>query len=35
MLSSYDVIEIDNYVILYTLQNFHFQEYSFLSINLD
>ena len=28
MRSSYDVIEIDNYVILNTLQNFHFREYS-------
>ena len=27
MRSSYDVIEIDNYVILNTLQNFHFREY--------
>ena len=26
MRSSYDVIEIDNYVTLNTLQNFHFQE---------
>ena len=25
---SYDVIEIDNYAILSTLQNIHFQEYS-------
>ena len=28
MRNSYDVIEIDNYVILNTLQNFHFREYS-------
>ena len=28
MRNSYDVNEIDNYVILNTLQNFHFQEYS-------
>ena len=28
MRSSYDVIEIDNYVILNTSQNFHFREYS-------
>ena len=28
----YDVIEIDNYVILNTLQNFHFQEYSIFAI---
>ena len=28
MLNSYDVIEIDKYVILSTLQNFHFREYS-------
>ena len=28
MWNSYDVIEIDNYVILNTLPNFHFQEYS-------
>ena len=28
MRSSYDVIEIDNYVILNTSQNFHFLEYS-------
>ena len=28
MPNSYDVIEIDNYVILNTLRNFHFQEYS-------
>ena len=34
MRTSYDVIEIDNYVILNTLQNFHFQEYSILSIHL-
>ena len=26
--SSYDVIEIDNYVILSSLQNLHFREYS-------
>ena len=35
MRNSYDVIEIDNYVIFNTLQNFHFREYSILSINLD
>ena len=29
MRSSYDVIEINNYVILNTSQNFHFREYSF------
>ena len=29
MRNSYDVIEIDNYVILNTLQKFHFREYSF------
>ena len=29
MRNSYDVIEVDNYVILNTLQNFHFREYSF------
>ena len=28
MRNSYDVIEIDKYVILSTLQNFHFREYS-------
>ena len=28
MRNSYDVIEIDNYAILNTLQNFHFLEYS-------
>ena len=28
MQNSYDVIEIDNYVIFNTLQNFHFREYS-------
>ena len=28
MRNSYDVTEIDNYVILSTLQNFHFGEYS-------
>ena len=28
MRNSYDVIEIDNYIILNTLQNFHFREYS-------
>ena len=28
MPNSYDVIEIDKYVILSTLQNFHFREYS-------
>ena len=28
MRNSYDVIEIDNYVILNTLQNFYFREYS-------
>ena len=28
MRNSYDVIEINNYVILNTLQNFHFREYS-------
>ena len=28
MRNSYDVTEIDNYVILSTLQNFHFREYS-------
>ena len=28
MHNSHDVIKIDNYVILNTLQNFHFQEYS-------
>ena len=28
MRNSYNIIEIDNYVILNTLQNFHFQEYS-------
>ena len=28
MRSSYDVIEIDNYVIFNTLQNFHLREYS-------
>ena len=28
MRNSYDVIEIDNYVILNTLQNIHFREYS-------
>ena len=28
MRNSYEVIEIDNYVILNTLQNFHFQEHS-------
>ena len=28
MRNSYDVIEIDKYVILNTLQNFHFREYS-------
>ena len=28
MRSSYDVIEINNYVILNTSQNFHFREYS-------
>ena len=28
MRNSYDVIEIDSYVILNTLQNNHFQEYS-------
>ena len=28
MPNSYDVIEIDKYVILSTLQNFYFQEYS-------
>ena len=28
MRSSYDIIEIDNYVILNILQNFHFLEYS-------
>ena len=28
MRNSYDVIEIDNYVILNTLQNFHLREYS-------
>ena len=27
MRSSYEVIEIDNYIILNTLQNFHFLEY--------
>ena len=27
MHNSYDVIEFDNYAILNTLQNFHFQEY--------
>ena len=28
MQNSYDVIEIDNYIILNTLLNFHFREYS-------
>ena len=28
MRNSYDVIEIDNYIILSTLQNFHCREYS-------
>ena len=28
MRNYYDVIEIDNYIILNTLRNFHFQEYS-------
>ena len=37
MQNSYDVIKIDNYryVILNTLQDFHFQEHSIFSINLD
>ena len=35
MRNSYDVIEIDNYVILSTLQNLHFRERSLLSIDLD
>ena len=28
MQNSYDVTEVDNYVILNTFQNFHFREYS-------
>ena len=35
MRNSYDVIEMNNYVILNTLQNFYFGEYSFFSIKLD
>ena len=30
MRNSYDVVEIENYVILNTLQNFHFREYVFV-----
>ena len=35
MRNSYVVIENDNYVILSTLQNLHFGEYSIFSIDLD
>ena len=33
--SSYDVSEVDNYVILNASQNFHFQEYSIFVKNMD
>ena len=35
MRNSYEVIEIDNYVIFNTLQNFYFWEFYILSIKLD
>ena len=35
MRNSYDVIEIDNYVILSTLQNLHSENILLLSIDLD
>ena len=35
MCNSYDVIEIDNYVILSTFQSLRFREHSSLSIDLE